>query len=75
MTASEVFLDLREQPKVTGSKVWTVGKVRNCLDAHLGQIVGNTDEVVNWCILLVEMSPTRCEEYWPLVTESLPELP
>ena len=31
--------ELREQPKVTGSKVCTIGKLRNCLDAHLGQIV------------------------------------
>ena len=30
--------DLREYPKVAGSKVWTIGMVRNCLDAHLGQI-------------------------------------
>ena len=73
--ASEVFLELNEQPKVTGSKVSTVGRVRNCLDAHLGQKVGNTDGVVDWCIGLVEMPPTRCEECWPLSMESLPELP
>ena len=30
-TASE----LREKAKVTGSKVWTIGTVRNCLDTHL----------------------------------------
>ena len=71
MTASE----LREQPKVTVSKVWTIGRVRNCLDAHLGQIVCDKDGVVDWCIVLVEMSLTRFEEYWPLLTESLPELP
>ena len=34
-TASE----LRDWPKVPGSKVWTIGRLRNCLDAHLGQIV------------------------------------
>ena len=50
-TASE----LREQPKDTGTKVWTIGRVRNCLDAHLGQIVCNKDGVVDWCIVLVEM--------------------
>ena len=74
-TASEVFLELREQPKVIGSKVWTVGKVRNCLDAHLGQIVGNTDGVADWYIVLVEIPLARCDECWPLSTESLPELP
>ena len=57
-TASE----LRESPKVTGSKVWTLGRVRNCLDAHLGQIVCDKDGVVDWCIVLVEMLLTRFEE-------------
>ena len=70
-TASE----LREQAKVTGSKVSTIGRVRNCLDAHLGQIVCDKDGVVDWCIVLVEMPQTRFEECWPLPTESLPELP
>ena len=70
-TASE----LREQPKVTGSKVWTIRRVRNCLDAHLGQIVCDKDGVVDWCIVLVEMPLTRFEECCPLPTESLPELP
>ena len=32
-------------------------------------------EVVDWCIVLVEMPLTRFEEYWPLLTESHPELP
>ena len=32
-TASE----LRDLPKVTGSKVWTIGRAGNCLDAHLAQ--------------------------------------
>ena len=71
MTASE----LREYAKVTGSKVWTVGRVRNCLDTHLGQIVYDKDGVVDWCIVLVEMPLPRFEEYWPLPTESLLELP
>ena len=47
----------------------------NCLDAHLGQIVCDKDGVVDWCIVLVEMSLTRLEESWPLPTESLPKLP
>ena len=47
-TASE----LREWAKVTGSKVWTIGTVRNCLDAHLCQIVCDKDGVVDWCIVL-----------------------
>ena len=50
-TASE----LRELAKVTGSKVWTIGRGMNCLDIHLGQIVCDKDGVVDWCIVLVEM--------------------
>ena len=61
-TASEV----REDAKVTGSKVWTIGRLRNCLDAHIGQIVSDKDGVVDWCIVLVEMPRTRFEECWPL---------
>ena len=61
--------------KTQKSQVWTVGRVRNCLDTHLGQIVCDKDGVVNWCIVLVEMSLTRFEECWPLPVESLPELP
>ena len=70
-TASE----LRKPPKVTGIKVWTVGRLRNCLDVHLGQIVCDKDGDVDWCIVLVEMPLTRFEECWPLPTESLAELP
>ena len=70
-TASE----LREWPKVTGSKVWAIGTVRNCLDANLGQIVGDKDGAIDWCIVLVKMPLARFEEYWPLPKESLPELP
>ena len=58
MTASE----LREYPKVTGSKVWTIGRLRNCLGVHLGQIVCDKDGVVDWYIILVEMPLTRFEE-------------
>ena len=64
-TASKFFLELWELQKVTGSNVRTIGRVRNCLDAHLAQIV---------CVL-VEMPLTRFEECWPLLMESLPELP
>ena len=70
-TASE----LGELAKVTGSKLWTIGTVRNCLDAHLGQIVCDKDGAVDWCIVLVEMPLIRFEECWPLPTESLPEFP
>ena len=35
---------------------------RNCLDAHLGQIVCEKDEVVDWCIVQVEMPLTRFKE-------------
>ena len=70
-TASE----LRKQPKVSESKVWTIGTVMNCLDARLGQIVCDKGGVVDWWIVLVEMPQSRFEEYWPLLTESLPELP
>ena len=46
-----------------------------CLDAHLAQIVCDKDGVVDWCIVLLKMPLNRFEEYWPLLTESLPELP
>ena len=61
-TASE----LKEKTKITGSKVWTIGRVRNCLDAHLGQIVCDKNGVVDWCIVLVEIPLTWFEECWPL---------
>ena len=67
--------ELRELPKVTGSKVSTIGRVMKCLDAHLGQIVYDKDGVVDKCIVLVEMPLTRFEECGSLPTESLPELP
>ena len=54
--------------KVTGSKIWTIGSLRKCLDAHLGQIVCDKDAVVDWCIVLLEMPLTRFEEWWPLPT-------
>ena len=66
---------VRESPKATGSKVWTIGRVMNCLGAHLGQIVSDKDGVMDWCIVLVEMPLSRFEECWPLPKESLPELP
>ena len=65
-TASE----LRKYAKVTGSKVCTIGRVMNCLDAYLGQIVCDKDRVVDWCIVLVEMPLTRFEECWPLKTST-----
>ena len=49
--------------------------MRNCLDAHLSQIVCDKYGVVDWFIVLLEMALTRFEECWPLPTESLPELP
>ena len=67
--------ELRESAKVTESKVWTIGRLRNCLEAHLGQIVCNKDGVVDWGIVLVEMPLIQFEECWPLTMESLPELP
>ena len=70
-TASE----LRGLAKVTGTKVWTIGRLRNCVDAHLGEIVCEKDGVVDWCIVLVEITLTRFEECWPLPTEYFPELP
>ena len=70
-TASEP----RDKPKVTGSEVSTIGRVGNCLDAHLGQIVCDKGEDVDWCIVQLEMLLTRFEECWPLPTESLAEIP
>ena len=61
--------------EVTGSKVWTIGRLGNCLDVHLGQIVCDKDGVVDWCIVLVEMPLSRFEEFRPLPKESLTELP
>ena len=69
-TASELW----KWSKVTGSKVWTIGKLRNFLDAHLGQIVCAKDGVVDWCIVLEEMPLARFGECWPLPKESLLEL-
>ena len=71
MIASE----LREFAKVSGSKVSTIGRVKNCVDAHLGKIVCVKDGAVDWRIVLLEIPLTRFEKYWPLPTESLPELP
>ena len=66
-TASE----LRNNQKSQGAR----SGLRNCLDAHLGQIVCGKDGVVDWYIVLVEMPLTRFEECWSLPNESLPELP
>ena len=49
--------------------------VRNCFDAHLGQIVSDKDGVVHCYSVLVEMPLSRFEECWLLPTEFLPELP
>ena len=72
---SSIVSELREEAKVTGSNVWTRGRLMNCLDANLGQIVCDKVWVVDWCIVLVEMPLTRFEQCWPLPKESLPELP
>ena len=55
--------ELWEYPKVTGRKVCTMGRLRNCLHALLGQIVCNKNGVVEWSIVLVEMPLTRFEEW------------
>ena len=52
-----------------------MGRLRNCVDAYLCQIVRDKEGVVDWCIVLVEMLLTLFEECWPLPTETLPELP
>ena len=39
--------ELREEAKVTGTKVWTIGRVRIYRDAHLGQTVCDKDGVVD----------------------------
>ena len=56
---------------VTESRVWTIGR----LNADLGQIACDKDGVVDWCIVLLEMTLTRFEECWPLPRDSLLELP
>ena len=68
-------LSLGNNQKSQEARSGTIGRVRNYLDAHLGQIVGDKDGVVDWCIVLVEMPLTRFEESWPLPMESLHELP
>ena len=47
--------------------------VRSCLDAHPGQIVCDKERVVDWCIVLVELTLTQFEECGLLPTESLPD--
>ena len=37
----ELFIQLREHPIVAGGHVWMVGRARDSLDAHLGQVVGH----------------------------------
>ena len=50
-------------------------EAKNCLYAHLGQLVCDKNLVVDWYIVLLEIPLTRFEECWHLPTESLPELP
>ena len=38
--------------------------MRNCVDAHLGQIVCDKNGVVKWCIVLLEMPLARFKECW-----------
>ena len=67
-------LTLGNKQKSQGARSGLWGHMRNCLNAHLGQIVCDKDGVLGWCIVLVEISQTRFEECWPLPTESLAEL-
>ncbi len=53
------------RPELIGQTVRVI-MVRNCLDAHLGQIVCDKGGVVDWCIILLEIPLTRFEECWPL---------
>ena len=69
------YLELREEVKVTGNMLWTIGRLWNCLDAIPGQIVCDKDRDVDWSIVSVEMPLTLFEECCLLPTESLPELP
>ena len=50
--------ELREKPKVTGSKVWTIGRLRNKIVCDMDQIVCDKDGVVDWYIILEEMPLT-----------------
>ena len=58
-----VLLLILKSPQVTGSKVWTIGRVRKCLDAHLGQIVCDKDGVVH---CPGGNTTERFEECWPI---------
>ena len=71
--SKRLLLSLKNNQKSQGTR--SIGRLRNCLDAHLGQIVCDKDGVVDWWIVLVEMPLTQFEECWPLPMESLPELP
>ncbi len=54
--------------KVTGIKVWTIGRLRNCLVAHLGQIDCDKDGVVDWCYITsrwFEISPRQICSWQP----------
>ena len=74
-------------PCVTGAVVslqlWTVGRVRDSLDALLCQVVRQCDKVmshhydglVGGCIVLVQVPLARFEEFWPLTAKSLAEIP
>ena len=51
-----------------------VGRARDSLDAHLGQVVGHQDGLVAECIVPVPVPLARLEEFWPLATKSVPEI-
>ena len=70
----ELFIQLREHPIVAGGHVWMVGRARDSLDAHLGQVVGHQDGLVAECIVPVPVPLARLEEFWPLATKYVPEI-
>lgn len=55
--------------KVTESSVWNIGRVRDSFEAHLFQVIGYWEEIMDWCIFLIQIPSIRVEELWPLVTK------
>ena len=72
MAPPELIIQLRDHPIVAGGQVWIVGRMRDNLDAHLGQVVGHQNGLVAGCIVPVQEPLARLKEFWPLARKSVP---
>ena len=53
------------------SKVWSIGRLRNCLDAHLGQIVCDKDGLVDLsCGLVYCLGGNATDPIWRVLASS-----